>query len=173
MRRTSVLVVVVLAPALLGWGWPQDRHALEWPQAGPMPDDPVKVKPYVYAPVTSGNQSYRPIEPLPWGDVNRRVAPPGSLPGAPPAKKQGSDAAPAVAPKLASPSTPPVPVAPKALPNTPAVPASAPKATLAPSGIPPGQVAPVLRQAPQSSPPTAVDHKKHGSPVTTPEGPKP
>lgn len=94
MRRTSILAVLMVAPALLGWGWPSDRHTLEWPHAGPMPDDPVKVAPYRYAPVTSGNQSYRPIDPLPWGDVNRRVAPPGSLPGAPPARQPQGGATP-------------------------------------------------------------------------------
>lgn len=39
-------------------------------------DDPaVPVPRNVYRPVTSGVKSYRPVEPLPWGDVNRRVAP--------------------------------------------------------------------------------------------------
>jgi hypothetical protein len=28
-----------------------------------------------YSPVLSGSQSFRPVEPLPWGDVNRRVMP--------------------------------------------------------------------------------------------------
>jgi len=64
-------------------------HASEWPHAGPMPDDPVKVKPLRYVPIGNGNKSYRPIDPMPWGDVNTRVAPPGSLPGAPPPKKGG------------------------------------------------------------------------------------
>lgn len=89
MRRLKIALVVLLAQGLLGWG---DRHELQWPQAGPKPDDPVKVKPYTYAPIATGNRSYRPIDPMPWGDVNRRVAPPGSLPGAPPAKRQGSPA---------------------------------------------------------------------------------
>jgi hypothetical protein len=52
-----------------------------------MPDDPVKVRPLAYEPITKGAKSYRPVEPMPWGDVNRRVAPPGSLPGAPPKKQ--------------------------------------------------------------------------------------
>jgi hypothetical protein len=29
-----------------------------------------------YSPVISGTKSYRPVEPMPWGDVNRRVTPP-------------------------------------------------------------------------------------------------
>lgn len=40
------------------------------------PDDPgAPVKANRYSPVTSGTKSYRPVEPLPWGDVNKRVAP--------------------------------------------------------------------------------------------------
>jgi len=40
------------------------------------PADPgARVPPAIYSPVTSGTKSFRPVEPLPWGDVNRRVAP--------------------------------------------------------------------------------------------------
>jgi hypothetical protein len=40
------------------------------------PDDPAaRVRADRYRPVISGTKSYRPVEPLPWGDVNRRVAP--------------------------------------------------------------------------------------------------
>jgi hypothetical protein len=54
--------VVVLAAALTA-------HAAS-------PDDPrVPVPPNRYGPITSGTKSYRPVEPLPWGDVNRRVMP--------------------------------------------------------------------------------------------------
>jgi hypothetical protein len=37
------------------------------------------IPPARYSPVLSGSQSYRPVEPLPWGDVNRRVMPPDAL----------------------------------------------------------------------------------------------
>jgi hypothetical protein len=41
------------------------------------PDNPgAPVPASRYAPVTSGTKSYRPVEPLPWGDINRRVSPP-------------------------------------------------------------------------------------------------
>ena len=33
------------------------------------------IPPARYSPVLSGTQSYRPVPPLPWGDVNRRVMP--------------------------------------------------------------------------------------------------
>lgn len=36
----------------------------------------IGVPPARYSPVLSGSQSFRPVEPLPWGDVNRRVMPP-------------------------------------------------------------------------------------------------
>ena len=39
----------------------------------------IGVPPARYSPVLSGSQSFRPVEPLPWGDVNRRVMPPEAL----------------------------------------------------------------------------------------------
>ncbi|KAB2914286.1 MAG: hypothetical protein F9K29_15005 [Hyphomicrobiaceae bacterium] len=40
------------------------------------PDQPGASVPEArYAPITGGTQSYRPVEPLPWGQVNRRVTP--------------------------------------------------------------------------------------------------
>lgn len=86
---TRILVMgAALTVALAAHG-----HAgseLQWPHSGPMPDDPVKIRPHRYESIGAGNKSYRPIEPMPWGDVNTRVAPPGSLPGAPPVKKNGA-----------------------------------------------------------------------------------
>ena len=89
MRRILVIALVLGAHGLTGWGW--HREAPPWPQAGPMPDAPVPVKPYRYAPVTSGAISNRPVAPMPWPDVNRRVSPPAvktpppgpTTPGAP------------------------------------------------------------------------------------------
>ena len=41
------------------------------------PDDPGAPAPTArYSPATSGTKTYRPVEPLPWGDINRRVTPP-------------------------------------------------------------------------------------------------
>lgn len=107
MRRSTRLVTLSGAAAglLALWGLGARGDSLAWPHAGPMPDDPVRIKPLRYAPIGEGNRSYRPVEPMPWGDVNRRVAPPGSLPGAPAPKKNGagsgsgSGAAPAAKPK--------------------------------------------------------------------------
>jgi hypothetical protein len=58
------------------------------------PADPQAPSPAApYRSILSGTKSYRPVEPLPWGDVNRRVAPPGALP--PPASEPGSQQRPA------------------------------------------------------------------------------
>jgi hypothetical protein len=47
------------------------------PASGRDPADPgAPVPPARYAPVISGTKSYRPVEPVPWGNVNRSVAPP-------------------------------------------------------------------------------------------------
>ncbi len=43
----------------------------------------IGVPPARYSSVLSGSQSFRPVEPLPWGDVNRRVMPPDVLRSAP------------------------------------------------------------------------------------------
>jgi hypothetical protein len=40
-------------------------------------DPGAVVPPARYESITAGTKSYRPVEPLPWPDVNRRVAPPG------------------------------------------------------------------------------------------------
>ena len=40
------------------------------------PDDPgARVPEAGYRPITAGTKRYRPLEPLPWGQVNRRVMP--------------------------------------------------------------------------------------------------
>lgn len=50
------------------------------------PENPgAAAPPSRYSPITSGTKSYRPVEPLPWGDVNRRVMPPADRPAATPA----------------------------------------------------------------------------------------
>jgi hypothetical protein len=52
------------------------------------PDDPAAPVPLTrYRPVTSGTKTYRPVEPLPWGDVNRRIAP--QLKETPASKEKG------------------------------------------------------------------------------------
>jgi hypothetical protein len=50
--------------------------------AAASPDNPrASVPGDPYRSVTSGIKRYRPVEPLPWGDVNRRVTPPRGSPG--------------------------------------------------------------------------------------------
>lgn len=57
------------------------------------PDDPMApVPPSRYGSIMSGTKSYRPVEPLPWGDVIRRVMPKAKQPDAEqaPQDKQGT-----------------------------------------------------------------------------------
>jgi hypothetical protein len=52
---------------------------LATPGRAQSPADPgAAVPPMRYESITAGTKSYRPVEPLPWPDVNRRVAPPGA-----------------------------------------------------------------------------------------------
>jgi len=92
------LLVITTAVFLLG-GWRDPVP--NWPYSGPMPDQPASVPPTHYDPVLRGTQSFRPVEPMPWGDVNRRVAPPEAAPAPAPAKP-GEQSAPA--PSEGSPS---------------------------------------------------------------------
>jgi len=49
---------------------------LTTPVGAATPDDPgAPAPPAGYSPVTAGTKTYRPVEPLPWGDINRRVTP--------------------------------------------------------------------------------------------------
>jgi hypothetical protein len=67
------------------------------------PDDPeAAVPPSQYGAVSSGTKSYRPVEPLPWGDVNRRVAPQADRPSRPQAPS-GAPAAKGRAPSQEAP----------------------------------------------------------------------
>jgi hypothetical protein len=65
--------------------------AIASPALGRDPANPdASVPPARYSPVISGMKSYRPVEPLPWGDVNRRVTPEDAQPS--PAPGQGKTA---------------------------------------------------------------------------------
>jgi len=69
LQRTTILAA--LSVLLTGWG----SSAPDWPNSGPMPDEPIEVPSSGYGSVVTGVKSYRPVEPLPWGDINRRVSP--------------------------------------------------------------------------------------------------
>lgn len=93
LRPIAALVGVFI---LTGWS---DREP-SWPYAGAMPDEPVNVPSGGYQSIGAGLKSYRPVEPMPWGDTNRRVAPTGTLPANPPSQ-QAPSAAPAGPPVVA------------------------------------------------------------------------
>ncbi|CEJ88109.1 hypothetical protein HYPGJ_31600 [Hyphomicrobium sp. GJ21] len=65
------LAIAVLVPVIAGWG----SEPPPWPVSGPMPDQPVATGHQVYVPVGAGAKNFEPVEPMPWGDVNQRVAP--------------------------------------------------------------------------------------------------
>lgn len=66
-----LLLALAVMPLLAAWA----AREPSWPYAGPTPDQPVKVPPARYTTLGMGTKSYRPVEPMPWGDVNKRVAP--------------------------------------------------------------------------------------------------
>ena len=59
------------------------------------PDDPGATVPEArYGPITAGTRSYRPVEPLPWGEINRRVMPKDARPPRDDAQSPSRDATP-------------------------------------------------------------------------------
>jgi len=79
----AALAVVIFAPVVPAQAheWPWWRHGLTYPYAERDPSNPWAGPSTVkYRSVTREIQSYRPIEPLPWGDVNRGVTPTPKLP---------------------------------------------------------------------------------------------
>ncbi|KAB2943107.1 MAG: hypothetical protein K8F92_04990 [Hyphomicrobium sp.] len=83
--RVPKPALALLLLLLTGWG----ERNLDWPYAGPVPDEPLAVPPQHYGSVMSGTRSFRPVEPLPWGGVNRRVMPKDG--GAPPSSPKPDD----------------------------------------------------------------------------------
>jgi hypothetical protein len=79
--------------SLTGWG----EREPAWPQVGPMPDEPVPVPAQPYRSIAAGIKSYRPVEPRPWGQINRQVAPSGALPPDQQQPKTTPDSSPAPA----------------------------------------------------------------------------
>lgn len=83
--RARLLIVLAASPFLGGW------EPLPWPHVGQMPDDPGAGGPSHYQSITAGTKSYRPVEPLSWEELNRRVAPKGALPPKGEAAPNGKD----------------------------------------------------------------------------------
>jgi hypothetical protein len=67
--------------------WLQGRRALPYPYAAHDPSDRnAEVSALRYRSVTLELRSFRPVDPLPWGEVNKRVAP---APRTPPGTEKG------------------------------------------------------------------------------------
>lgn len=78
---TGLLLSIMLVSVPFGFAQAHERffshRALPYPYAQRDPSNPWSPSPPVgYVSVTSELQSYRPVDPLPWGDVNKRVMPP-------------------------------------------------------------------------------------------------
>jgi hypothetical protein len=68
------------------------KAGLMWDVSAADPADASSPVPRLqYESVLAGTRSYRPVEPMPWGDVNRRVAPPGALAPPAPGSKQHTE----------------------------------------------------------------------------------
>lgn len=84
MRMLFVIVVLVTPSEALAF----DRHHHDLPRVlgDRNPSDPWEAVPKTtYQPVTSATKSYRPVNPLPWTELNRRVTPvPKQVPPAAP-----------------------------------------------------------------------------------------
>ena len=76
MRMMLALVVLVSPTAALAFD--RHHHARDLPRilGDRDPSDPWEVVPKTaYQPVTGATKSYRPVDPLPWIELNRRVTP--------------------------------------------------------------------------------------------------
>lgn len=70
-----VAITLLAAPAG-AHEWFLWHRALPYPYAGRDPSDPgAGLSTPRYHAVTRELRSYRPVDPLPWGDVNKRVTP--------------------------------------------------------------------------------------------------
>lgn len=79
----ALSMVATPAPAHEWFRW--DR-TLPYPYGERDPSVPnVGIAPANYRPVTRDINSYRPVDPLPWGDVNKRVSP---IPKQPPKQEK-------------------------------------------------------------------------------------
>ena len=140
-----LLAALIALFALTAW---RDK-APEWPASGPMPDEPGHAPRFTYDPVDKGTRSYRPVDPMPWGDVNRRVAPEGALPSSKP------ETPPPAQPMQLKPEQPPAtPPASTAPPEAPAKVEPTPASPLPESTSPPAtpEASPKVEPVPREQP---------------------
>lgn len=149
LRLLAALIALVV---LTAW---RDRSP-EWPASGPMPDEPGHSSRFTYDPVDKGTRSYRPVDPMPWGDVNRRVAPEGALPSTKP------QTPPPTQPMQKTPAEPPAGASLPTKPEAPAKVAPAP-ATPPVSNAPPEtrETLPKVDPVPREPPADLGQHQGH------------
>ena len=81
------LAILMIATPAVAHEWFRWDRTLPYPYGERDPSNPnVEAVTSGYRPVTHGLGSYRPVDPLPWGDVNKRVTP---IPKPPPKQEKG------------------------------------------------------------------------------------
>lgn len=76
MMRVLVILLVVAPSAAAGFDSVRGHGNLPGSFGNRDPSDPsVRVPDTRYEPVTASIKSFRPVDPLPWDELNRRVAP--------------------------------------------------------------------------------------------------
>lgn len=72
----ALMAVSFLVAPAQAHEWPWRDRVLPNPYAGRDPSDPGSASSRLgYQPTTQELKSYRPVDPLPWRDVNKRVSP--------------------------------------------------------------------------------------------------
>jgi hypothetical protein len=73
---TAVAAIVLVASSAQAHEWFWRERSLPYPYTARDPSDPGSGgSPLEYRRVIGGLQSYRPVDPLPWGEMNKRVTP--------------------------------------------------------------------------------------------------
>ena len=76
MIRLLALLIVVIPGTAGAFDWRDRGHGLPRVIGDRDPSDPSERVPGTsYRPVTAATRTYRPVAPLPWGELNRRVTP--------------------------------------------------------------------------------------------------
>ena len=78
MPMTRLFVLMLLLTPTAATAFDRHQHIADLPSVlgDRDPSDPgERVPRFTYKSVTAATKSYRPVDPLPWDELNRRVAP--------------------------------------------------------------------------------------------------